>query len=102
MRRSWSSPSAASSSGTRSRTYATSSTRSLIERPAGIPFHGFVVSPGHITAIRSPIARRFFESWRFSPSPNDSSRMIATVPQVIAAIVRNARLRASRDDWLKR
>ena len=72
---------AAGSSGIRSATNDTSSVVRRIGRPGGIPFQGFDVSFGHMTARFSPVDLRFRSICRFSPSPNERRRRMATVPQ---------------------
>ncbi len=78
-----------------------SSIRGRIGRPSGRPCQTFEVSPGHHTAMFSPIPRRPFMSWILSPSPKDSSMMMATVPQAMAATVKVARLRCSDEAFRK-
>src|SRR5512139_2785094 len=96
------SPKALWSSGIRSLTVSASSSVRRTGRPGGIPFQGFVVSEGHMTAMFPPVELRFFENCRFIPSPKERRRRIDTVPHAIEAIVRRARFFARRDDWRKR
>ena len=74
-----------------------SSIRGRIGRPSGSPCQTFEVSSGHHTAMFSPIPLRPFISWILSPSPNESSITMPTVPQAMAATVSVARLRWSDD-----
>ena len=61
----------------------------------------FVVSPGQTTAMFFPIPAVPAEIWRFSPSPKESRSSSETEPQAMAAMVRRARFRCTREERRK-
>ena len=76
---------------TRERTNLMSSSMKDSCRPVPKPCHGLVVRPGQTMAICSPMPCMFTDICRLKPIPNATRTTIATVPQMMPNIVRNAR-----------
>ncbi len=62
-----------------------------IGRPVPNPSQGFVVRPGNMMAMLSPMPCILMDICCLNPTPKAMSTTIATVPQMMPNMVRNAR-----------
>src|SRR5690606_1628429 len=76
-----------------------SSSRNRIDLPSGYPSNAFVVVPGNMMTMPSPMPCIDFRDWRSSPTPKASNTTTDTVPQVMPRTVRIVRSFCARTSF---